>query len=146
MTYKAITIRQPWAHAIIQGWKNVENRSWPTKVRGTVAIHAAQKAEDKEFFDFVHKKGLSRQVALDIASARNLSRSAVIGLVDIVDCISSSPSPWFEGPFGFVLANPRPLHPIPCRGALQIFDLDPAISEKIERQLDDKPHLGCRPD
>jgi hypothetical protein len=65
VNFKAITIRQPWAHAVIQGWKPIENRSWPTKVRGTVAIHAAQRAEDKEFFDFIHKKGLEAQIALD---------------------------------------------------------------------------------
>jgi hypothetical protein len=138
VSFKAITIRQPWAHAVIQGWKPIENRSWPTKMRGTVVIHAAQKAEDKEFFDFVQLRGIEAEVALDIASARNLPHSAVIGLVDIVDCVTSSSSPWFEGPFGFVLANPRALQPIPCRGALQIFDLDPTISQKIEQQLIEK--------
>jgi hypothetical protein len=139
VNFKAITIRQPWAHAVIQGWKPIENRSWPTKVRGTVAIHAAQRAEDKEFFDFIHKKGLGAQIALDMASARNLPHSAIIGLADIIDCVTSSPSPWFEGPFGFVFTNPRLLRPISCRGALQIFDLDSAVSEKIEKQLTEEP-------
>jgi hypothetical protein len=139
VNFKAITIRQPWAHAVIQGWKPVENRSWPTKVRGTVAVHAARKVEHKEFFDFVREKGLEAQVPLDILTARNLPHSAVIGLVDIIDCTTSSPSPWFEGPFGFVFANPRPLRPISCRGALQIFDLDPAVSQEIEQQLREKP-------
>jgi hypothetical protein len=124
---------------VIQGWKPIENRSWPTKVRGRVAIHAAQRAEDKGFFDFVREKGLGAQVALDMATARSLPLSAVIGLVDIIDCVTSSSSLWFEGPFGFVLVNPRPLRPIPCRGALQIFDLDPAISQEIEHQLIEDP-------
>jgi hypothetical protein len=135
MNLKAITVRQPWAHAIVQGWKPIENRSWPTKVRGTVAIHAAQKAEEKEFFEFIRSRGLEGSFPLDEASARNLPRSGVIGVVDIVDCVTSSTSPWFEGPFGFVLANPRPIQPIACRGALQIFDLDPTITREIERQL-----------
>jgi hypothetical protein len=132
---KAITIRQPWAHAVVQGWKPIENRSWSTKVRGTVAIHAAQKAEEKEFFEFLQSRGLEGSVALEAASARSLPHSAVIGIVDIVDCITSSQSPWFEGPFAFVFANPRPLRPIACKGALQIFDLDPSIIHEIERQL-----------
>lgn len=136
MILKAITVRQPWANAIIQGWKSIENRSWPTKVRGTIAIHAAQKSEDKEFFEFVRGRGLEDQVLLDDVSAKGLPRSAVIGLVDIADCVTSSASPWFEGPFGFILTNPRPLRPIACRGALQIFDLDPLVTEEIERQLE----------
>jgi hypothetical protein len=37
---KALTIRQPWAWAIIYAGKNIENRSWNTKLRGTIAIHA----------------------------------------------------------------------------------------------------------
>jgi ASCH domain-containing protein len=136
---KAITIRQPWAHAVIHGWKPIENRSWSTRVRGTIAIHAAQKAEEKEFFEFLRSKGLEGSVALEAASARSLPHSAVIGIVDIVDCVTSSHSPWFEGPFAFVLANPRPLHPIACRGGLQIFDLDPSVTQEIERQLAERP-------
>ena len=32
-------------------------------------------------------------------------KGAIIGEVDIVDCVTKSTSPWFEGPFGFVLRN-----------------------------------------
>jgi hypothetical protein len=38
---KAISIRAPWAWAILHAGKDVENRTWPTNVRGTVAIHAS---------------------------------------------------------------------------------------------------------
>ena len=37
---KALTIRQPWAWAIIFDGKDVENRSWNTSYRGDLAIHA----------------------------------------------------------------------------------------------------------
>lgn len=37
---KAITIRQPWASLMALGFKQQETRSWDTKVRGSVAIHA----------------------------------------------------------------------------------------------------------
>lgn len=39
---KALTIRQPWAWAIAAGHKPVENRTWTTRYRGPLAIHAAQ--------------------------------------------------------------------------------------------------------
>jgi len=35
---KAISIKQPWASFIIEGYKNIENRTWPTKFRGRILI------------------------------------------------------------------------------------------------------------
>lgn len=40
---KAITIWQPWAEFIAAGVKHNETRSWATKYRGPIAIHAAVK-------------------------------------------------------------------------------------------------------
>lgn len=40
---KALTIWQPWASLIATGEKVYETRSWPTKYRGPIAIHAAMK-------------------------------------------------------------------------------------------------------
>jgi hypothetical protein len=37
---KVLTVRQPWASLIVAGIKNVENRSWRTKYRGKLGIHA----------------------------------------------------------------------------------------------------------
>jgi hypothetical protein len=98
-------------------------------------IHAAQKLEESEFFKFVQSRGLAAEPSIRSLDAKSLPRGAVIGVVDIVDCVMTSDSPWFEGPFGFVLANPRSLKPVTCKGALQIFDLDPSVALEIERQL-----------
>ena len=37
----AISIRQPWASLILKCGKDIENRSWPTKFRGRILVHAA---------------------------------------------------------------------------------------------------------
>jgi hypothetical protein len=42
----------------------------------------------------------------------------IVGVADIVDCVTASKSPWFVGNFGFVIANARPLPFYACRGAL----------------------------
>ena len=34
---KALTIKQPWAWAILHGGKDIENRNWFTSVAGGVA-------------------------------------------------------------------------------------------------------------
>lgn len=40
---KALTIRQPWASLIAAGVKTIETRSWSTKYRGPLAIHAGKR-------------------------------------------------------------------------------------------------------
>jgi hypothetical protein len=37
-----LSIRQPWAWLVAHGWKNIENRTWPTGFRGRFLIHAAK--------------------------------------------------------------------------------------------------------
>ncbi|RIJ76655.1 ASCH domain-containing protein [Nakamurella silvestris] len=37
---RALTVRQPWATLLVAGIKRMETRSWDTKFRGTLAIHA----------------------------------------------------------------------------------------------------------
>ena len=39
---RALTIRQPWASLIAAGMKTIETRSWSTKYRGPLAIHAGK--------------------------------------------------------------------------------------------------------
>ena len=43
---KAISIRQPWAWLIVNGYKDVENRVWFAKLRGRVLIHAGVSKSD----------------------------------------------------------------------------------------------------
>ncbi len=40
---KALSIRQPWAWLIANGYKDIENRSWRTNFRGEFLIHAGKK-------------------------------------------------------------------------------------------------------
>ena len=38
----ALSIRQPWAWLIVHGFKDIENRDWPTNFRGRLLVHAGQ--------------------------------------------------------------------------------------------------------
>lgn len=118
-----ISVRQPWAWLIIHGEKDIENRDWPTKVRGRVLIHASKgmtKAEYLDAWNYAHKRGTTAP-SFDV-----LERGGIIGSVEIVDCVSASMSPWFMGRFGFVLRNPIALPFRPFRGALGFFDVPEA--------------------
>ena len=47
----ALTVRQPWTWSILFLEKDIENRSWPTKVRGRVFLHAAKGMTSDEWTD-----------------------------------------------------------------------------------------------
>lgn len=46
---KVLTVREPWAWLIVMGLKDVENRSWDTKYRGPVLIHASANVGEREW-------------------------------------------------------------------------------------------------
>lgn len=114
---RALSIMQPWAWLIVQGHKDVENRTWPTDFRGPVLIHAGKKpdfdpAMEWEWGDIPPPTG--DQIEL----------GGIVGEAEIVDCVRRSASRWFRGPWGFVLRNARPLPFRPCRGMLGFFQPD----------------------
>lgn len=111
---KILTVRQPWAHLIMIG-KDIENRSWTTHYRGTLYIHAAGKMHGMPISQ------IERQFDLKIDPAL-LRMGVIIGRVELVDIVTRSDSPWFEGPFGWVLRNPEPINPIPLRGQMGLFE------------------------
>lgn len=57
----ALSVRQPWAWAIISGGKTIENRSWTTPYRGPLLIHAGKAfdPDDVEYIEAEH--GLCRR-------------------------------------------------------------------------------------
>lgn len=131
---KAITVRQPWAWAIIYAGKDIENRSWRTNLRGKIAIHAGAGMTRAEYEEGC-KSILRRNPKLKIPAYEDMVRSAIIGTVEIVDCVEKSQSTWYaKGNKGFVLARPRKLpKPIPCKGALKLWDIPKSIETRIAK-------------
>lgn len=116
-----LTIRQPWAWLILNAGKDIENRTWPTRVRGRVLVHAAKGCTQDEYweaYDFARTARDEKYAGLLLPALKHLERGGVIGSVEIADCVDSSDSPWFVGDYGFVLRNPKPLPFQACKGAL----------------------------
>lgn len=116
----ALSIRQPWASAIAWGWKDVENRTWPTKYRGPVLIHAGKAWKQAERDDVMFVERTAGWAIDEDLIARRLG--GIVARAEIVDCVTEMDSPWFFGPYGFVLSNVEELPFQPCRGALGFFD------------------------
>lgn len=130
---KALSIRQPWAWAILHAGKDVENRDWSTRFRGSVCIHAAKgmtAAEYDGFIRTVHHVSLSHPFppGRTVPHSKCLQRGGIVGVAEIVDCVQDSDSPWFFGRYGFVLQNARPVEFIPVRGSLGFFDWRAALT------------------
>src|SRR5262245_8471910 len=114
---KALTIRQPYAWLIVAGHKDVENRSWSTKYRGPLLIHAGVQPHSNPLNDIEERYGVRIPSSV-------LQFGGVIGCVDLIAVTTASPSPWFDGPYGFVLANPRSVAFTPCRGLQRFFEIE----------------------
>lgn len=65
---RSLTIKQPWASLIVEGIKDIENRTWKTHFRGRIYVHASAKTatwEDLVSLDanlrvelYIHSKSL----------------------------------------------------------------------------------------
>ena len=122
---KALSVRQPWAWLIVNGFKDIENRTWSTEHRGRIYIQAGKRIVSNDFpdqRDYFGKSG--------IIIPENIPLGAIVGEVTITDCVDQSDSPWFCGPYGFLLKDPLTYQvPIPYRGQLGFFEItDPEIT------------------
>jgi hypothetical protein len=118
---KALSIRQPWAWAIVEGFKDVENRSWSTRYRGQLFIHAGRREDHLAWLD-LDRRG--------IEFPDEVEHGGVIGVVDLVDCVEQHKSSWAtEGSYHWLLTNPRSVPFVPMQGRLGIFNVEVAPSQ-----------------
>lgn len=114
---KALSLKQPWAWLVVNGHKDIENRTWRTTFRGEFFVHAG-KTFDNEGYELV-----SRGMDIAMPGKKDFERGGVVGRAEVVDCVSWFDSPWFSGPFGFVIRNAESLPFHPCRGRLGFFNI-----------------------
>ena len=103
---KTLSIKQPWASLIctprpdnnLLGIKDIENRSWKTNFRGRILIHvSAEKVKFDNWYDsLLTNKQLFALPDHYCSEPERFSYSAIIGEVDIVDCVRNNSSVWAE--------------------------------------------------
>ncbi len=123
---KAISIQQPWAWAILHG-KPVENRTWPTRTTGPFLIHSGKKFDHEGFQWLLQHREL---LTAEIPHRDNFRMGGIVGRSTIVDCVDYHPSPFFFGPWGFVLEGSIPTGFVPCRGQLGFFKVPDEIANQ----------------
>ncbi len=121
---KALSVRQPWAWAIVQGLKRIENRSWPTRYRGPLLIHAG-----------LHYDGPRDRLSDGRAIPRDrLEFGALVGMVTVAGCYRleelGGDDPFAEGPYCWLLEEAIAFpEPIPYKGQLMLFDVAEEVLE-----------------
>lgn len=128
---KALSVRQPWAWAIIHGGKDVENRNKaPFGTRQLlgrrIAIHASRGMTQHEYEG---AREYMLKLGVECPRPDELVRGGVIGTVRLIDIVSERPSRWFFGPRGLVLDHPHAVEPVASKGQLGWFNWEPTGGE-----------------
>jgi hypothetical protein len=148
---KAISLTQPWATLVALNAKLIETRSWSTAHRGPIAIHAAKRfprecmelALTEPFRSTLRAGGVRKLLELPVG--------AVVATAYLDDCVrfTETNSIWSlgaeherafgdftPGRYGFILSRVQLLAtPIPCRGALGLWDVPDAIASDLVRRV-----------
>lgn len=124
---KALSIQQPWAWLIVNGYKRVENRTWRTDYRGPVLIHAGKKMDADGY-------GWVRTHFPRIHLPESFELGGIVGRASITGCVAARQAHlltyderrWFFGEWGFLLENAATLPFRPLRGQLGLFEVPDA--------------------
>ncbi len=128
---KALSLKQPYAWLIANGYLLVDDRTWGTQYRGPVLIHAS-KGLYEVYYDY-----LKLHTDIPLPDKDKLEYGGVVGIANLVLCcrpgelpndISRQQRAHFGGVhqeyFGFLFEQAQPLALMPCRGKLGIFEID----------------------
>ncbi len=128
---KALSLKQPYAWLIANGYLLVDDRTWGTGYRGAMLIHAS-KGIYEEYYDY-----LVATTGIPLPSKDKLGYGGVVGIARLVLCARPDEIPQglnreqrvhFSGVprdcFGFLFENAKPLPLMPCSGKLGIFEID----------------------
>jgi len=120
---KVLSVVQPWAWLIVNGHKDVENRTWSTTHRGSLLIHASHQ-RSTAFSQPAYQ--LAERLGIDVPSPWDLPYGAIVGLCELVDIVTGVglASPWAERDWAWLLRGAASLTtPIDCRGRLRLWDV-----------------------
>ncbi|MFH1690596.1 MAG: ASCH domain-containing protein [Candidatus Eisenbacteria bacterium] len=128
---RALTVWQPWAWAIVNGCKSIENRKWkPPHLGERIAIHAGLKVDEADAWDLIAEISGRRP-----PPPSEIDRGGIVGAATVVGLLTKSESPWFSGPYGWLLSIPRAVPLAPCRGARKLWRVPDEIVRAVQESI-----------
>lgn len=152
---KVLSIRQPWASMIVRGLKRFEIRTWSTPYRGQLIIHASSATPTKALADEVFEEFpelgelMSRVGIASLKDLRALPRSAIVGVVTLVDVLDSEAVKGLatvddatildevdDANFHWLLSNAVEIEPVTgINGKLNLWKLDAPTEKTVLARL-----------
>ena len=124
---KVLVVRQPWAWLIVNGFKDIENRSRRTEYSGPLLIQASARLPTKR--KLAEDRLYAKKRGADLPEG--FETGGIVGMVHLKDWVTSSKSKWFEGPIGWVLSKPKRLRFVPLKGQLGLFDAPRKVLNRL---------------
>lgn len=138
---KALSLTQPWASLVDHGAKKVETRGWNTSHRGLIAIHAAKgfpkwakefASEDENMPP--HELPLGSLLCIvKITDTMRTEEAVRRGLITPMESLRGDYS---DGRFAWFLEHVISFKPIPCKGALGLWNVPPEVLALFPRSAE----------
>ncbi len=131
---KVLTVRQPWAYAIIHLGKDVENRKWRSDYSEPLLIHAGLHRESN--YHEMLLEYLSRPPSEE--NLQKIPHGCIVGVVELKRIVKGSKSKWAAKGKRFwhwELSKPRPIRPVKCTGRLGLWTPPAAIVKQFPQWL-----------
>ena len=123
---KALSITEPYASLIADGVKHIETRSWKTKYRGPILIHASSTPVPRAY----------RENGELMALVQNVRRGYILCRADLVDCVEmteefiqgvddveKAAGFYSVGRYAWILDNVEPVEMRKARGSLGLWNV-----------------------
>ena len=131
-TLKVISLLEPWASLIREKIKVIETRSWKTKYRGELYIHASKKR-------LTRKELISYEEQLSLLNDTDFKYGHIIAKCNLVDCkymddelineVKKNRNEYIcgkyeVGRYAWILEDIEVIDPIEAKGQLGIWNYD----------------------
>lgn len=141
----ALSLRQPWAWLIVEGYKNIENRRWKRTPPPRFYIHASKTMTRADYAGAV-EVAAAVDPGIQIPRGRDLLFGGVVGRVectgvlpyadpDLVERGRLVLEPWrMAGQYGYLVSGAERVPFVPCVGALGFFRLPRAAVIELAKE------------
>lgn len=123
---KALSIKQPWAWLIANGYKSIETRTWATEHRGELLIVSSLKP-CKEAMEFLR----SNIEVFRLLESVDFEYGKAIAIVNLAECRPMTKADQdaalcdiYPNAYSWVLDNVMKIRPFPVKGWLKLYDVD----------------------
>ena len=122
---KTLTVKNPWAGAIMLLGKDVENRTWRTTYHGRILIHTSRTQDTGAY------SGAFGALFKDTIFVEKLRFGYIIGSVELFDCVRNAESRWAEaGLWHWRMRDPILFEePIAIQGSLGLWEYGDKIPD-----------------